>query len=189
MNFWLFSVFLWKQILGWVFVVNKQTLPFPLCGFKMKHTNFDPSASKKKIENAGVNSNTKKAQKQVEDNFMAFVKQRIGDKYEEIFADLSIMEAMLVEFFETFRLNDNRLPSRSTLNSYKSHIRGMVLRITKNKVNITDAISFPTFSRLWKAKILELKQNGRGDTQHNMPIPDIVMDKLYRLLSIITKLM
>ena len=155
----------------------------------MKHTEFDPSASKKKIDSAGVNDNTKKAQKQVEDNFTAFVKIKLGDKYEVIFTDSSILEDMLVEFFETFRLNDDRLPSRSTLNSYRSHIKGFVLRITKNKLNIGDAITFPTFSRLWKAKLLELKRNGRGDTKHNMPIPDEVMDKIYRLLSILTKLM
>ena len=156
----------------------------------MKHAKFDKKASKAKIETAGVNKNTLKAQKLAEKHFIAFVKQKIGEKYEDIFTgDASILDEMLVEFFETFRLNNDKLPSRSTLNTYKSHITGMVKRITKNAMDIGDPNVFPDFSRLWKAKVLELKRNGRGDVQHNLPIPDSVMDKIYKLLVTLTKLM
>ena len=157
---------------------------------KMKHAEYDKKASKAKIETAGVNKNTLKAQKLAEKHFIAFVKQKIGEKYEDIFTgDATILDKMLVEFFESFRLNNDKLPARSTLNTYKSHITGMVKRITKNGMDIGDPNVFPDFSRLWKAKKLELKRAGRGDVRHNLPIPDSVMDKIYKLLVTLTKLM
>ena len=168
--------------------INKQ-ISVASVPLKMKHTEYDKKASKVKIETAGVNKNTLKAQKLAEKNFISFVKSKLGEKYEDIFTNVSILDELLVEFFETFRLNDDKLPSRSTLNTYKSHIRGMLKRITKNQMDIGDPNIFPDFSRIWKAKLLELKRNGRADVKHNLPIPDSVMDKIYKLLVTLTKLM
>ena len=173
-------------------IVNKQEFAVSVSVKKhcnMKFAEYDPTASKLKIESAGVNENTKRAQKNAEHHFTNFVHRKLGEKYDDIFVDASILDAMLVEFFETFRLNDDRLPSRSTLRTYKSHIKGMVKRITKNAMDIGDANIFPDFDRLWKAKLLELKRNGRGDVKHNLPIPDLVMDKIYKLLALLTQLM
>ena len=156
---------------------------------EMKHIPFDPKASKEKIKTAGVNKNTEKAQRLAEKHFVGFTKGILGDKHEDIFTEASILEDILIQFFETYRLNDDRLPSISTLAMMKSNVKGFIKRITKNKFDIDCSATFPEFSRLWKAKKLELKQNGRGDVRHNQPIPQPVREKIYRLLAILTKLM
>ena len=154
-----------------------------------KHIEFDSKASIEKIKTAGVNKNTQKAQRLAEQHFLDFVKEKLGDKHEDIFTEASIMEDILIQYFDTYRLNDGQLPSKSTLDMMKSHVKGFIKRITKNKFDINCSATFPKFSRLWKAKILELKQNGRGDVRHNQPIPQPVREKIYRLLALLTKLM
>ena len=154
-----------------------------------KHLPFDQNASKEKIETAGVNKNTEKSQRNVEKQFMDFTKEILGDKHEDIFKEASILEDILIQFFDTYRLNDDRLPSKSTLDVLKSHVKGFLKRMTKNKFDINCSATFPKFSRLWKAKVIELKQNGRGDVRHNQPLPKPVREKIYHLLALLTKLM
>ena len=96
---------------------------------------------------------------------------------------------MLIAFYETYRLNNNKLPSRNTLEASKSHIAGMIRRVTKNRFDIRNDATFPLFCRLWKAKLLELKRNGKGDVRHVEPIPDHVLEGIFKLLSILSKLM
>ena len=154
----------------------------------MKNEKFDPNETNKKIESAGVNPNTERAQKQAELIFLNFVKSKI-DNHEDIFTNASILENLLIEFYETYRLNDNRLPSKSTLETNKSHIAGMIRRVTRNKFDIRCQSTFPLFSRLWKAKLMELKVNGRADVNHVKAIPDSVLEGIFKCLSILTKLM
>ena len=155
----------------------------------MKNTTFNPSETSKKIENSGVNANTERAKRLCEQTFMDFVKTKIGENHGDIFTDGSLLQNLLIEFFDTYRLNDDRLPSKSTLDTTKSHIKGMILRETKNGFDISNDVTFPEFCRLWKAKILELKKNGRGDVVHVPPVPDSVMEKVFKLLIVLTKLM
>ena len=80
-----------------------------------KHIEFDSEASMEKIKTAGVNKNTQKAQRLAEQHFLDFVKEKLGDKHEDIFTEASIMEDILIQYFDTYRLNDGQLPSKSTL--------------------------------------------------------------------------
>lgn len=153
-----------------------------------KHTKFKPDETAKKIESCGVNPNTKRAQPQCEKIFLDFVKTKI-ENHEVIFTNSSMMEEMLIEFFDTYRLNNDKLPSRSTLDVTKSHLGGMIKRVTKNQFDIKNEVMFPQFARLWKAKVLELKRNGRGDKKHVPPIPDNVLAKIFEFLTVLTKLM
>ena len=66
----------------------------------MKHLPFDRKASKQKIETAGVNKNTEKAQRLAEKHFLDFTKEKLGDKHEDIFAEASILEDILIQFFK-----------------------------------------------------------------------------------------
>ena len=154
----------------------------------MKNDKFDLDKTNEKIESCGVNANTKRCQQLAEKTFLDFVKSRIGD-HEVIFTDASILENMLIAFYETYRLNNNKLPTRNTLETSKSHIAGMIRRVTKNRFDIRNDATFPKFCRLWKAKILELKQNGRGDVNHVQAIPDHVLEGIFKHLTILTKLM
>ena len=155
----------------------------------MKYAKFDPNETNKKIETCGVNPNTERAKRQCEQTFTDFVKSKIGDSHEDIFTDGSLLQNMLIQFFDTYRLNDERLPSKSTLNQVKSFIKGMILRVTKNQFDISNSATFPDFCRLWQAKTLELKRNGRGDVNHVPPVPQSVMEKIFELLIVLTKLM
>ena len=155
----------------------------------MKNTKFDKNEAQKKIESAGVNRNTERAKKACEASFTDFVKSKLGENHEDIFTDTILLENLLIEFFDTYRLNDDRLPSRSTLDQTKSNIKGYIKRVTRNKLDISDEASFPNFTRLLKAKIAELKRNGRGDRNHTQPIPDSVLEKVFQLLKVLTQLM
>ena len=61
--------------------------------------------------------------------------------------------------------------------------------LTKNQFDISNSATFPDFYRLWQAKTLELKRNGRGDVNHVPPVPQSVMEKIFELLIVLTKLM
>ena len=66
----------------------------------MKNDNFDLEETKKKIETCGVNAKTERVRKLAEKTFLDFVKAKIGD-HEVIFTDASILENMLIAFYET----------------------------------------------------------------------------------------
>ena len=153
-----------------------------------KNAKFDRKKTNEKIETCGVNANTKRAKKQCEKNFMNFVESKIENS-KDIFTDATLLEDCLIEFFETYRKNDEGLPSKSTLNTTRSHIKGLILRVTKNQFDISNEVMFPNFVRLWKAKSLELKQEGLGDPKHVQPVPISTLEKLFELLKTLTRLM
>ena len=155
-----------------------------------KFATFDPEENVKKIESSGNSKATEIAQSFVDRHFNEFVSQKLGKaSMMKIFEDNSTLERILIEYFDTYRLSNGELPSRSTLNAQRSHIKMRILKDSKGAIDINNKNVFPDFHRLWKGQMKVLKQAGKGDVKHNQAIPDPVCVKLFKLLVVLTDLL
>ena len=156
----------------------------------VKHATFDAEENQKKIDSSGVSKSTEYAKKFVNSNFDKFVAEKLGSaSISKILEDNSVLEELLIEYFDTYRLNNGDLPSGSSLESTKSHIKMRLLKDSNGKIDISNQNVFPRFHRLWKGQLKLLKKNGRLDKNHNQPIPDAIMLKLNELLVVLTNLL
>ena len=88
-------------------------------------------------------------------------------------------EEMLKMYFQSLRVSGGKdesgnvevlLPKQKTLEATMSNLKCAIMTKTGNKTNILDLQQFPELQRLIKGFSKDIKNNGRGETQHREPM-------------------
>ena len=155
-----------------------------------KNEIFDSEEAQDFIENGGVSHNTKLARDRAISHFTEFIKSNIAREEEnEFWQDISKIEPLLIQYFASYRVKNNELPKRNTIEGAKSFVKTMILNRSQSKINISNESQFPKFNRAWKGILLKLKKNGKLDTTHHDTLTDDELEKMYNLLEVLFNLM
>lgn len=146
---------------------------------------FNAEETEELIENAGVCQNTLAAKRRAEKHFESFLK--LKNEIIDVVHDEKKLQPLLIEYFSTYRLDNNELPKMSTLDATRSHVKMMIKKMSK--LDINDSAIFCDFDRFWKGLRKRLKQEGKADIAHNEVIADSQFERIYQLLGILTDIM
>jgi hypothetical protein len=96
-----------------------------------------------------------------------------------------VLEGKIISFFSSMRVKESELPSRSSVESYKSHLKCYIHQESKAQVDLSITAAFPNYNKFMKGLLKDLKQNGKGDVQHKDPIDGDTLAKIYQLFQLV----
>ena len=155
---------------------------------------FDEEEAEEFIENGGVSRNTRIARERTEGYFLNFVKSTFADDIESIengdfWLETNKVEKALIKYFGTYRKKNGKLPKGNTVEQSRSFIKTMIKGKTKLKVDISNEIQFPDWTRFWKGLLGKLKHNGNLDTEHYDTLTEEELKKMNDFLKVLFNLM
>ena len=155
-----------------------------------KNEKLDEEEIKKLKGNAGVSKNTLKAKRRAEEHFRGYVLSNLDKNVEELCTEenLKHLESVLINYFSSYRLETDELPSMSTVRATRSHIKMMVKKLSSGKIDICDSAVFTEFENVMKGLAKKLKEAGKLDVKHHELIPEKSLEKVYHLLGVLSNL-
>ena len=146
---------------------------------------FDPNEAEQLKETSGTTRNTQNAKRRAEKHFKDFLVSK-NEQFTEVFHAVDILQPLLIEYFSTYRLDNNELPKKATLMVTRSHIKMMIKKASQGRVDINDSAVFSDFDLFWKGLIKKLKREGKADKNHHDCISQSELKQIYHLLGILT---
>ena len=125
------------------------------------HIPFDQEKADKQIQSGGLSAGTIKAKAKHYSYFEKYVTDE-GLTMEALLDDTEQLQELLIQYYTTFRVIGDKLPTKSYIDNSKSHVKTTILEKTKGMIDISNAAVFPRFYKAWKAIEVELKAAGRG---------------------------
>ncbi|XP_033117006.1 uncharacterized protein LOC117116960 [Anneissia japonica] len=115
--------------------------------------------------------------------------EEIGPSLETALADdttvgLGLLDEIIARFFPAARTRRGEYYSKNSLTIIRFSLARYFMKL-KN-VDITDSLQFPLSCKSFKASVNQLKQEGKGETKHHIPISDEDMTKIQASLDVNT---
>ena len=100
-----------------------------------------------------------------------------------------------MQFFESLRVEKqyedgevhDLCPKANTMASVKSNLKMAIKTKTHGSVDILNSAAFPRLNQVLKGVIKNIKQQGRGETDHWPPINKHDLQKIFGFISLITQ--
>ena len=108
---------------------------------------------------------TLKKERQMQRVFTDFIKAKLNITLEKLIKDKTTLEDILIQFFESYRAKKGHEPNSwlrpkiNTYNTYRCHIRLIILQKSEGKLDIQNQVHFKKFHRFYQTKILQKKEN------------------------------
>ena len=129
------------------------------------------------------NTQTEKRANRIVNSFKEFIEKEFQNTFEELVVNQGKLEEQLIHFIHNYRVNDNELPKKSTIEQMRSFIKIEILKSTDNKFDIADLVQFPRFCKFYKGYMKKLKIEGKGEkVSISTPIPNADLAKINQFL-------
>ena len=119
----------------------------------------------------GKNLSTMKKRTEHVSHFMTFLSSKgfvPPIDFEEL-AKSKELDQIICDFFTSLRVKkgqkSDELPRATYMEAYKSHLKCWLKETTQNTVDITDSVTFPDFTQVYKGLERKLKEHGKENCE------------------------